>query len=275
MRSPVLCSTVRTRSSGPSSAYAALSLTRRPVPWNVLPESEPTKEGISTSESRGSEIIAFPLSPTCRIIMESVRLPPHGAGVELLLLLGGHALAAVGADDQVVGAVAVTGAFDDLGQVDLAVELGVGPEVRTDGDREQRHGQRDRADLDPALPVGRGTGRAAAQTAVVPAAAPTTTTAAAALGTVDLAGVVAAVVAVPLLPLAARRALVAVSVLLRDTLRLRRCRRTRAGTPAALDVRHRAGALGLRAAAAATISVTVAASAAPVAPPLGPLVHGP
>lgn len=45
------------------------------MPWKVLPESEPTKVGIVTFESRGSETIVFPLSPTCRIIIESVRLP--------------------------------------------------------------------------------------------------------------------------------------------------------------------------------------------------------
>ncbi|CAM5242489.1 hypothetical protein SFUMM280S_00382 [Streptomyces fumanus] len=75
MRSPVLYSTVRTSSSGPSSAYAALSFTCRPVPWYVLPDSEPTKVGISTSESRGRETRVAPLSPVCRIIIESVRLP--------------------------------------------------------------------------------------------------------------------------------------------------------------------------------------------------------
>lgn len=75
MRSPVLNSTVRTSSSGPSVAYAAFSLMCRPVPLYVLPDSEPTNVGSSTSESRGSEIRVSPLSPTCRIIIESVRLP--------------------------------------------------------------------------------------------------------------------------------------------------------------------------------------------------------
>ena len=72
---PVLNSTVRTSSVGPSSAYAAFSLVWRPVPLYVLPEPEPTYVGISTSESRGSETSVSPLSPTCRIIIESVRLP--------------------------------------------------------------------------------------------------------------------------------------------------------------------------------------------------------
>ncbi|CAM5648295.1 hypothetical protein SHIRM173S_08185 [Streptomyces hirsutus] len=45
------------------------------MPWNVLPDSEPLKVGISTFESRGSEIRVGPLLPVCRIIMESVRLP--------------------------------------------------------------------------------------------------------------------------------------------------------------------------------------------------------
>lgn len=45
------------------------------MPWYVLPESEPLYVGISTFESRGSETSVEPLSPVCRIIMESVRLP--------------------------------------------------------------------------------------------------------------------------------------------------------------------------------------------------------
>lgn len=45
------------------------------MPLYVLPDSEPTKVGISTSESRGSEISVSPLLPVCRIIIESVRLP--------------------------------------------------------------------------------------------------------------------------------------------------------------------------------------------------------
>lgn len=72
---PVLASTVRTSSSGPSSAYAAFSFTCRPVPLNVLPDSEPTNVGIVTFESRGSETSVGPLDPVCRIIIESVRLP--------------------------------------------------------------------------------------------------------------------------------------------------------------------------------------------------------
>ncbi len=40
-----------------------------------MPDWEPTKEGISTSESRGSEIIVFPLEHFARTIIESVRLP--------------------------------------------------------------------------------------------------------------------------------------------------------------------------------------------------------
>jgi hypothetical protein len=43
--------------------------------WYVLPDVEPTYDGIVTFESRGSEIRVSPLSPTCRIIIESVRLP--------------------------------------------------------------------------------------------------------------------------------------------------------------------------------------------------------
>lgn len=75
MCSPVLYSTVRTSSSGPSSAYAAFSFTVRPVPWYVLPDSDPLNEGISTFESRGSETSVGPFDPLCRIIIESVRLP--------------------------------------------------------------------------------------------------------------------------------------------------------------------------------------------------------
>lgn len=45
------------------------------MPWNFFPDSDPTKDGISTLESRGSEISVGPLEPSCRIIIESVRLP--------------------------------------------------------------------------------------------------------------------------------------------------------------------------------------------------------
>ncbi len=46
-----------------------------PCPRTSSRTPEPTKLGISTSESRGSEISVDPLSPVCRIIIESVRLP--------------------------------------------------------------------------------------------------------------------------------------------------------------------------------------------------------
>ena len=91
---------------GPSSAYAAFSLVCRPVPGYVLPDSEPLNDGISTSESRGSEISVGPLLADVQDHHRVGALALGGAGVQLLLLLGGHALAAVRADDQVVGAVA-------------------------------------------------------------------------------------------------------------------------------------------------------------------------
>ena len=50
-------------------------MVRLPVAGYFLPDWEPTKEGISTSESRGSEIMVFPLEQAARIIIESVRLP--------------------------------------------------------------------------------------------------------------------------------------------------------------------------------------------------------
>ena len=53
---------------------AAFSLSL-PLDGNDFPESEPLKLGIVTHESRGSETIVFPLSPTCSRIIESVRLP--------------------------------------------------------------------------------------------------------------------------------------------------------------------------------------------------------
>lgn len=75
MRRPVLNSTVRTSSSGPSSAYAAFSFVSRPWFGNIFPDSEPRNEGITTFESRGSETSVGPFDPSCRIIIESVRLP--------------------------------------------------------------------------------------------------------------------------------------------------------------------------------------------------------
>lgn len=42
---------------------------------NILPDSDPRNEGIVTLESRGSEISVGPFDPSCRIIIESVRLP--------------------------------------------------------------------------------------------------------------------------------------------------------------------------------------------------------
>lgn len=52
-----------------------MSFVSRPVFWNIFPESEPRNDGITTFESRGSEISVGPFEPSCRIIIESVRLP--------------------------------------------------------------------------------------------------------------------------------------------------------------------------------------------------------
>lgn len=162
------------------------------------------------------------------------------AGVELLLLLGGHAFTAVRADDQVGRAVALFGPVYDLGEVDLTAHLGVGPEVRAYGDAEHRDDHDDRADLETASPVGRRT--AVRGRLTVPAGATVTalaTVTAAGRRTVDLARVVAAVVRGAVLVVPLRR-------LLWDG--------------SSLHMTHHACALGLGAPAAASVSI-------------GPIIH--
>ncbi len=72
MRMPVFCSTVWTSSRPPpvpkaELIFAVVALTGLPL--------LPGCSGIGTQESRGMLIRVFPLSPTCRIIIESLRLP--------------------------------------------------------------------------------------------------------------------------------------------------------------------------------------------------------
>src|SRR5690606_30067151 len=169
-----------------------------------------------------------------------------GPRAQLLLLLGGQSGPAVGADDEVVGARALLRPLDHLGQVDLAVQLGVGPEVRADHGDDQHSDDGDGRPLDAPAPVRGGALRVAAVTSRAartarPGGPP-----------VDLAGVVAAAVAVVVAVVVA-----AVTVAV-DVGRLGRhgavtavCRR---GRRAPADLPHHAGAFGLCARAAAAVA---------------------
>lgn len=192
-----------------------------------------------------------------------------GTGAQPLLLLRRHALAAVRPDDQVVRAVAGLRPLDDLGEVDLALQLRVGPEVRRDRDREHHDHQGQRAELDPAAPV---RGRAALDVTPVTAAATATAAPAvrsAAARAVDLARVVAAVVpGVGVVGVAVLVAVVVPLALRRHLRPLRRRLRPLRRGRAALDVRHRPRALGPGAVAAPPVALAAVAG-----PSIGPIVH--